>query len=226
MTSLKFSLLDLFLKSELPLSQNIILVGPPGVGKTTFCETLLSECLENGIQTLYITLDDSPKKIKDRLSKRIDLSGKMEVVFVDAYSWLTGGSTERFHVGSLSNLSDLSVKIVSASSNFGEKAFFIFDSISTLLIYNSENEVERFLEVNIARMKNTNSVGIWVVEQGIHSESFYNVLRHMADGILEMRFVEESELKRFIRLHSFKGVSHDTSWKAFSITAEGIAKIG
>jgi len=228
MFPIRFSSLKVFVNSEIPSGTNILLVGPPGVGKTAFCETLLCECLRNRDEALYITLDHDPKDIRVRISKRgTDLVGeKKKLVFVDGYSWLVGESNERFNVRNLSNLSDLSVKIFGASSELGEGFSFVFDSISTLLVYNSENEVERFLESNMARMKHVNSVGFWIVEQGIHSERFYSTLRHRADGILEMRFEENEELKRFIRMHTFKGISHSTSWKPFVVSEEGIVTIG
>jgi KaiC/GvpD/RAD55 family RecA-like ATPase len=219
--------LETFIDSEVPLGSNILLVGPPGVGKTALSETLLCECLQNGIQALMITLDSPPKDVRKRLLNRgIDLGGETErIAFVDGYSWLVGESTEPYHVRNLSNISDLSVKMISAINALGKGVFFIVDSISTLLLYNAENEVQRFIEVNVARMKNTESVGLWVVEQGIHSASFYNVLRHMADGVLEMRFEEGDELKRFVRMHTFKGLQHNTQWKPFSVLIDGLITI-
>jgi KaiC/GvpD/RAD55 family RecA-like ATPase len=124
-------------------------------------------------------------------------------------------------VSNLSNLSDLSVKIISALDDINVHSLFILDSISTLLIYNSENEVARFLEINMARMKHNNHVSVWVIELGIHSGQFYNTLRHMADCILEMRFEEQGELLRYIRMHTFKGLRHNTTWRKFLIDEKG-----
>lgn len=234
MSSFRFSSLEVFVNSEIPLGSNILLVGPPGVGKTVLCETLLCECLKKGAETLYITLDYSPKDAKRRINKRgINLAEEeRKLVFVDGYSWLVGESTEQYRVVNLSNLSDLSVKMISASNTLGKGAFFVFDSISTLLVYNSENEAERFLEINMARMKHNDNVGLWVVEQGIHSEKFYNTIRHIADGILEMRFEEHVEEEgqegflRFIRMHTFKGLFHRMIWIYFTIRPDGELAIG
>ena len=228
MSLFRSALLETISHSNIPLGSNLLLIGPPGTGKTVLCETLICEAAKNGAKTIYVTLDRTPKDIRKRNRQLgADFGGNNKYpVFVDGHSWLVGESGEQYHVGNLSNLSELSVKLITVSSELGEGAFFIFDSISTLLVYNSENEVERFLDVNMTRMKHINDVGIWVLEQGIHSESFYNVLRHMADGTLEMRIRDDDELKRFIRMHSFKGISHSTEWRSFTISKDGLAVVG
>lgn len=201
------------------LTGNILLIGPPGIGKTLFCETNLVDCLKYGNNSLYIALESAPSEIKTRLFEHDkNMEEKETLLFIDGYSWLTGGSTEKYSVSNLSNLSDLSVKIISASTAINHNLFFIFDSISTLLIYNSENEVERFLGINMARMKHFNNIGFWILEEGIHSTRFYNVLRQRSDCVLEMRFEEKSELTRLIRMHTFKTNEHETKWLPFHIT--------
>ena len=221
------TLLECFLNSEIPLGSNLLLIGPPGAGKTVFCENVICEAAKNKTKIMYVTLDHSPKDVLRRNSQLVGnpVTDSGCPTFVDGYSWLVGESNEQYHVGSLSNLSELSVKIISASNELGEGAFFVFDSISTLLVYNPENEVARFLEVNMARMKHINNVGLWTIEQGIHSESFYNMLRHMTDGVLEIR-LKEDDLKRFIRMHSFRGISHSTEWRSFTVSKDGLFVLG
>lgn len=211
------------MNQDIPLGSNILLLGPPGVGKTMFCEHLLFESLMNHISVLYVALDRPPSQTRERITnKGINLlEGKSSFTLVDGYSWLIGGSEERYRVSNLSNLSDLSVKTISALDDLSVHSLFVFDSISTLLIYNSENEVARFLEINMARMKHNNHISIWVIELGIHTAQFYNTLRHMADCILEMRFEEQGELLRYIRMHTFKGIRHNTLWLKFVIDKIG-----
>ena len=213
----QFSLFKPFIQNSV-LTGNIILIGPPGIGKTLFCETNLVDCLNSGNNSLYIALESDPREIKARLFELDEnLKEKGTLLFVDGYSWLVGGSSDKYTLNNLSNLSDLSVKIISASTSINHNLLFIFDSISTLLIYNSENEVERFLGINMARMKHFNNVGFWILEEGIHSNRFYNVLRQRSDCVLEMRFEEQSELTRAIRMHTCKTNEHETRWFPFHI---------
>lgn len=200
------------------ITGNVLIIGPPGIGKTLFCEVNLVEFLKQGNTGLYIALDSAPIEIKARLFENDEnLEEKGTLGFVDGYSWLVGGSSNKYTLNNLSNLSDLSVKLISASNELNHNLLFLFDSISTLLIYNSENEVERFLGINMARMKHCNNVGFWILEEGIHSTRFYNVLRQRSDCVLEMRFEEQSELIRLIRMHTCKTNVHETRWLPFHI---------
>lgn len=198
---------------------NVLIIGPPGIGKTLFCETNLVEFLKQGNNALYIALESAPSEIKARLFEHDEnLEEKGTLRFVDGYSWLVGGSSEKYSVTNLSNLSDLSVKMISASNAVNHNLLFLFDSISTLLIYNSENLVERFLGINMARMKHFSNICFWILEEGIHSTRFYNFLRQRSDCVLEMRFEEKSELTRLIRMHTCKFSEHETKWLPFHIT--------
>ncbi|MEM2905865.1 MAG: RAD55 family ATPase [Candidatus Bathyarchaeia archaeon] len=207
------------LRSGLPLGTNVVLLGPPGSGKTSFCESLLCECLRKGIGGLYITLDHSPAELRKRMvGDNSPSTGKPSLEFVDGYSWRTGGSTERFFVANLFNLSDLSVRIFLAANELPGNIFFIFDSVTTLLTYSSEPEVTRFLDVNMARMRRNGNTGIYAVEEGIHTSAFYNSLRHMADAVLEMRIEDDDEIRRYIRVHTFRGLNHSSRWLPYPFT--------
>jgi len=201
---------------------NILITGPPGIGKTILCKNIAAECVKTGTGAVYVTLDSAPKTIEGSILTHTGSKDVSEnITFVDCYSWLTGEVKGQYCISHLSNLGDLSVKLLTALQDKGPQSAVIFDSISTLFVYNAENEIIRFLQVNLARIKQMECFGVWTVEEGIHTSAFYNTLRHVMDIILEMRFEESAALERRLRVHTCKGSTHATKWFPFTIIDEG-----
>ena len=222
--NLDFSILKTFGVDSVPFGMNILITGPPGVGKSVLCENLMVECLKKEINVVYVSLDTSPEDIRTRVLKQDikTLKKIKKLTFIDGYSWLLNKICEKHYVSHLSNLSDLSIQLFySLNKNSNDFQIIIFDSISTLFLYNSEREIKRFIQVNTARIRGCQSIFFWTIEEGIHSQAFYNSLHHMIDGIIETRLVEDKDLKRFIRVHTFRGQFHKTNWFPFNIQHNG-----
>ncbi|MCJ7631455.1 RAD55 family ATPase [Candidatus Bathyarchaeota archaeon] len=203
-----------------------LITGPPGIGKTIFCRNIAAECSKAGTGVVYVTLDSAPKDIEEAIHTQDDSKGTLnKLSFVDCYSWLVGEMKGPSCISHLSNLGDLSVKLFTALQEKGPQSTVIFDSISTLFVYNVENEVIRFLQVNIARIRHMGCFGIWTVEEGIHTPALYNTLRHMMDVTLELRFEETAAMERRLRVHTCKGSIHSTQWFPFEIKDKGILVI-
>lgn len=203
-----------------------LIMGPSGIGKTLFCRNIAAECAKTGTGAVYVTLDSAPKDVEEAIRAQNDSEEILNnISFVDCYSWLTGEARGPNCISHLSNLGDLSVKLFTSLHEKGPQSTVIFDSISTLFVYNVENEVIRFLQVNIARIRKMGCFGIWTVEEGIHTPALYNTLRHIMDVTLELRFEETSTLERRIRVHTCRGSTHSTQWFPFEIKDRGILVI-
>jgi circadian clock protein KaiC len=204
-----------------------LITGPPGIGKTIFCRNIAAECVKAGTGAVYVTLDSAPKDIEESIHAQDDSTRALnKLTFVDCYSWLTGEMKGPYCISHLSNLGDLSVKLFTALQEKGPQSIVIFDSISTLFLYNLENEVIRFLQVNIARIRQMECFCIWTVEEGVHTPALYNILRHIMDVTIELRFEEETAtLERKMRVHTCRGSAHSTQWFPFEIKDRGILVI-
>lgn len=201
---------------------SILLLGPPSVGKTVFCENLVKFCQQDKLAVLYVSLDKSPDDIKNdlqHLGLNVSLkSSRKSIVFIDGFNWLIGEFQEEFHVDNLGNLTELSIQIASAAESLSEPPLLIFDSISPLLVYNPENVVVKFLQILLAKIRNWRGFGFFVVQDGVHSDGFCNTLSYLVDGIFDMKIKEENdEISRHFRIRSLKSIPHDTKWIQFEI---------
>ena len=218
------------INEDLPQGSNISLTGSPGVGKTIFCENLANRFLNNGLNCLYVTLDKSPNDVRldfQKLGTNLsEKENKKRLVFVDGFSWLTGESQEEYHIENLGNLTDLSIRIASAACDLSGPILLIFDSVSPLTVYNPEIVVIKFLQIVLARIKDWKGTGVYVVQEGVHSEEFCNTLAYLVDGIFDMKLSEKNgEINRLFRIRSLKSMAHETKWIPFVIQADRSFKL-
>ncbi len=210
-------------KGKAPNSYSFVLSGLPGVGKSIFSFNVFGEQMRRGVKCLYVALERPIERFLEQLQQLGYNVDKSRIVVVDAYSWrVGGGSDSKYYLRNLSNLNELSVKMLMALNDIGKGGFYLVDSLTNLNPYNSEREVLHFFGVNSARFKNNLSTGIWVVEEGIHNPSFWNMLNHLADGVLEMKLTDNhNSLSRRIRAHTLRGMSNSMRWLDMDILSNG-----
>src|SRR5881628_2605968 len=225
---LSFEILKGLILDPITTGLNIAVMGPPGVGKTSFCQSLLKEATKVGLKCLYAITNNPLAIVRDQLREQgVPAQGRPDqVVYVDMYTWLLGErSPERFQIDNASDMASVSVVLSSAAEAAGDRCFVVFDSLSTLLYYNSEELSIRFMKSHLARMKKHGNIGAYAIELGIHSNSFYNEVRSSFDGVIDLKLDEmDGELRRFVRVYSYRG-AHETKWFRFLIGPDRSVKI-
>ena len=151
---------------------------------------------------------------------------------IDGYSWMSGGRPKSdgavLTIEDLGKPSDISVAISSAICQTGEKALFVLDSFSTILNYLNEDFATRLLNTIVARLRENNYWGFIVFEEGIHTEQFYNKVRHIMDCIVEFKTETDEKdgtqpLKRFSRVFCYRFGEHDARWYPLTQRHQGEA---
>jgi KaiC/GvpD/RAD55 family RecA-like ATPase len=224
---LSFDLLKGMVITPVSNGLNFALLAPPGAGKTTMCQSLLREAVEGGLKCLYVITNSPVSLIKDQVRAwGLPQATTDRIIYVDMYSWLLGDrSPERFQIDNASDIASISVVLSSAAEAAGDRAFVVFDSMSTLLSYNSEELCTRFMKSHLARMKKHGDIGAYAIELGMHSNAFYNEIRSSFDGVIDLKLEEmDGELRRFIRVYSYRG-AHETKWFRFLIGPDRSVKI-
>ena len=224
---LSFDLLKGMVITPVSNGLNFAILAPPGAGKSTMCQSLLREAAEGGMKCLYVVTNSPLSLVKEQVrSWGLPQATTDRIVYVDMYSWLLGEhSPERFQIDNASDIASISVVLSSAAEAVGDRAFVVFDSISSLLSYNSEELCTRFMKSHLARMKKHGDIGAYAIELGMHSNAFYNEIRSSFDGVIDLKLEEmDGELRRFIRVYSYRG-AHETKWFRFLIGPDRSVKI-
>jgi len=110
---------------------------------------------------VYVTLNKPFKTIESDLkNSKVDTR---IIIFIDAVTKTVGGEIKKtdrcLFIGSPENLSDLSIAMDQAITSLkGKDKFLFFDSLNTLLLYNSAEIVARFVHFLAGKMR------IWKVK--------------------------------------------------------------
>ena len=215
--------LDKLLEGGFPTNSSILLIGPPGCGKSTLCQQFVWEGLREKQPAMFITLDVSPEEIRETMknfSWKVD-NMKEKLKFIDAYSWRIGESKEEYSISNLGNVNELNIAIseVIKNLNISKIKRAVLDSISTLLLYADTNLVLKLIPIIIAKGKANGYTQLLILEEGVHDEKTVSMLNYQTDGMIEFKMEEDN---RFMRISRMKGTKVSRDWIKFDVTNKGL----
>ncbi len=181
----------------IPPGNCILFLTPPIVEARLFCSEFIYRGLKDDIPGLFIEMDESPEKLRLKaLRYGWSFAGDEERDFlkwVDGYSARTLSTVRDTkaikRVSGPLALSDISIAISGAQSlfhKFSDTYKLVFDSVSTLLLYNRPETIYRFLQVITAKVKNSDGVGLFVLGKGMHDSKVEMTIRHLMDGTISL----------------------------------------
>ncbi len=203
--------LDDLLLGGMPIGSNIMIHGPPFIGKEVLANTFVTEGLRKGIPAIVVLTDKTPKDLRDEM--RFIMSGYEEyeklglVKYVDTYSRGMGGDDADPYTTYIDRPNDhekMAEVIESMARAFKEKHEYyrlLFRSVSTLIAYSDPNAAFRFLSPLCGRRKKDEAVSLFIVEKGMHSEQELQMFGSIMDGMVDFKV---DQLKTFF---SIKGIS-------------------
>jgi KaiC/GvpD/RAD55 family RecA-like ATPase len=181
---------------DFPLGVSILLYGAVASGKTTFCLTLVREFLRNNLPIVWICLDESPNAVREKMAYfQVDYAGSQErniLRFIDIYSeQVTGKPLADPHVincSSASNLNEINRSLMEALREVEGQGLVVFDSISTLLLYNRAGTAEEFMKVHLSRITSAGFTGFFILQRDLQEVQTEETLKMICDSVLEFGF--------------------------------------
>lgn len=212
--------LDKKIQGGIPAGSSILLVGPPGCGKSTIAQQFIIEGLKTDQPGLYTTLDISPEEVIESMKKFGRFSEK-DLKFIDAYSWRIGKTEDDHTISNLANINEINIMVTRTIEAMKESDVkrTVFDSVSTLLLYADPILVVKMMPVIIAKLKAAKFTQILILEEGVHDPKTVATLNYLTDGLIEFKMEED---KRFFRIVRMKDTDHKMDWVEFEITDKGV----
>jgi predicted hydrocarbon binding protein/KaiC/GvpD/RAD55 family RecA-like ATPase len=180
---------------EVPSKNMVLMVGPPGCGKSTFCHQAVLSNIEVK-PVIYVTTESAPSKVLDCLRRK----GLGEVLphtlsFVDAFHETVGiSSAARTDTvdASSGDLTSLGVAISKLRERAGENVLLVFDSLTSPYLL-SGPEVVRFMRITLLRLAAEGNAVLACVDEGCGKPEDLVAMMSTADGIVKIELMDGSK---------------------------------
>lgn len=187
--------LDALLGGGLPEKYSVLLLGPPKSGKTIFGMQYLFQGLSDDEYGIYIITNNFPEE----LVKKFEKFGKIEkflqkglLRFVDCYSFHTGIQKENtvfiIRVTGPTALTEINIALTEIFKKIPKdsKKRVVFDSVSTLMLYNNASTIADFVQGINRKIKSSQASVVYILEEGMHEEKHVTTLNSLLDGMIHL----------------------------------------
>ena len=188
---------------EVPKNNLILLAGPPGAGKSTFCHQTVLNGLAMDRPVILVTTEHGPSEVTELLRERgMGEPPPGALSFVDAFGETVGAtSPERPDTvgANCEDLNSISMAIAKLEERIGKgDVFLAFDSLTSPYLFNKE-EVFRFIRLCLAKFAAEGNSVLALMDEGCGKEEDLGAMMSVADGILRMEIKERSRTLNVVK---------------------------
>ena len=184
---------------EMPSSNMVLLVGPPGAGKSTFCQETVLKSITMG-PVVYVTTESTPSQIIESLrQKGLGEELPHALGFIDAFRETVGlPSIVRSDAidASCGDLTSLSIAITKMRERIDENALLVFDSLTSPYLMNG-SEVLSFIRTTLLKFAVEGNAVLTCIDEGCGKPEDLVAMMSLSNSIIKIEIDEE---KRFLNL--------------------------
>jgi KaiC/GvpD/RAD55 family RecA-like ATPase len=211
----------------------MLIVGPPGSGKTLYCLQFLRDGIADGKRCLYISCSKGFSHDKFLAFFADKNSGKTPS-YINAFSGIPVSNETQASNGSRdvrpSHVTIFSSLLAQLNAFMSDKSHdatslptcVVLDSLTDLSARHPADEVSKFVANFYDLLKQTGNVMAFLTYAGTPSADSAGSFGSLVDGVVQLRMEDSGEaIKRGIRILSVKGMHIVPRWEDFHIAADG-----
>ena len=180
---------------EIPTTKTILLVGPPGAGKSTFCHQTVLHNLAMDKAVIFVTTEYGTHEAEGFLKERgLTTTSAGLLKFVDGYNQTVGlPVTDRPDTlnASSGNLNSLGIAIAKQQRNIrGKEVLLVFDSLTSPYLL-CGSEVVRFFRLYLSRFAGDGNSVLVCFDEGSCREEDLVGMMSVSNGVVKISVEED-----------------------------------
>lgn len=201
------------LEEHLPSGTSLLIVGPPGSGKTILSQQLMYQALKKRKSVICIAS-----------KSQINLISSQEKLF----TWSIAPYLEKkqfavVEIGDVTDPTELNISLTQAIRKTKKPlSFVIVDSLTILMVGMEERKVMKFTEALNRKLQDQNVSLILLTTPTKETGDFLTKMKSLVSSVIEIKLEERGALRRYMRIFKFLERKHSTQWYPFEITDNGI----
>jgi predicted hydrocarbon binding protein/KaiC/GvpD/RAD55 family RecA-like ATPase len=188
---------------EVPKNSLLLLSGPPGAGKSTFCHQAVLNGLAMDRPVIFVTTEQTPAAIIGLLKERGMGEATPEMLsFVDGFSETVGleapGRPDTVYANCV-DLNSISIAATRLQERMGRTGILLaFDSLTSPYLL-SGAEVTRFMRLFLSKFAAEGNSVLALMDEGCGKEEDLRAMMSVADGIITMEIEDSTRVINVVK---------------------------